>query len=146
MIILKVEVFSQKQNLNFFERQAFASFKHGFFQVWGKHFPQTWKKPCLKLAKACLSTKFKFCFWENHSTYKNIFVVSKLPLVLLFLSISLCFPVWKTLNSPFPDNVKLDYNFRHKCVLIMKQAMEITIAIQYNPRLIHYERYTIHAV
>ena len=25
---------------------------------WGKHFPQTWKKPCLKLAKACLLTKF----------------------------------------------------------------------------------------
>ena len=30
---MKVEVFSQKQNLNFVERQAFASFKHGFFQV-----------------------------------------------------------------------------------------------------------------
>ena len=30
---MKVEVFSQKQNLNFVERQAFTSFKHGFFQV-----------------------------------------------------------------------------------------------------------------
>ena len=30
---MKVEVFSQKQNLNFVERQAFASFKHGFFQA-----------------------------------------------------------------------------------------------------------------
>ena len=29
---------------------------------WGKHFPQTWKKPCLKLAKACLSTKFSSVF------------------------------------------------------------------------------------
>ena len=31
--VMKVEVFSQKQNLNFVKRQAFASFKHGFFQV-----------------------------------------------------------------------------------------------------------------
>ena len=30
---MKVELFSQKQNLNFVERQAVASFKHGFFQV-----------------------------------------------------------------------------------------------------------------
>ena len=34
--MLKVGRFSQKQNLNFVERQAFASFKHDFFQVWGK--------------------------------------------------------------------------------------------------------------
>ena len=32
--IMKVWRFSQKQNLNIVERQAFTSFKHGFFQVW----------------------------------------------------------------------------------------------------------------
>ena len=31
--VMKVKGFSQKQNLNFDERQAFASFNHGFFQV-----------------------------------------------------------------------------------------------------------------
>ena len=35
--MVKVWRFSQKQNLNFVERQAFVSFKHGFFQVWGKY-------------------------------------------------------------------------------------------------------------
>ena len=35
-MVMKVWRFSQKQNLNFVGRQAFACFKHGFFQVWGK--------------------------------------------------------------------------------------------------------------
>ena len=43
--LMKVEVFSQKQNLNFVERQAFACFKHGFFQVWGKCLPQSFPTP-----------------------------------------------------------------------------------------------------
>ena len=59
---------------------------------WGKHFPQTWKKPCLKLAKACLSTKFKFCFWENTSTLivlnrmRNIHTKYKCVFVCVFAS------------------------------------------------------------
>ena len=32
-VVMKVGRFSHKQNLNFVERQAFASFKHGFFQA-----------------------------------------------------------------------------------------------------------------
>ena len=34
-----------KTELNFVERQAFASFKHGFFQVWGKCLPQSFPTP-----------------------------------------------------------------------------------------------------
>ena len=30
-----------------------------------QHFPQTWKKPWQNLAKACLTAKLLFCFWEN---------------------------------------------------------------------------------
>ena len=34
-----------KTELNFVERQAFTSFKHGFFQVWGKCLPQSFPTP-----------------------------------------------------------------------------------------------------
>ena len=34
-----------KTELKFVERQAFASFKHGFFQVWGKCLPQSFPTP-----------------------------------------------------------------------------------------------------
>ena len=34
-----------KTELKFVERQAFTSFKHGFFQVWGKCLPQSFPTP-----------------------------------------------------------------------------------------------------
>ena len=88
--IMNVWRFSQKQNLNFVERQAFASFKHGFFQVWGKMFT-----PIISNTKWChsvgLSCNFirtcLFCFdWQMLLplfVYQNLADV--IPFVCLWL-------------------------------------------------------------
>ena len=60
---MKVWRFSQKQNLNFVSRQAFTSFKHGFFQVWGKCLPQSFPTPIGVTVLECPAILFgHICF------------------------------------------------------------------------------------
>ena len=61
--LMKVWRFSQKQNLNFVSRQAFASFKYGFFQVWGKCLLQSFPTPIGVTVLECPAILFgHICF------------------------------------------------------------------------------------
>ena len=66
---------------------------------WQKHFPQTWKKPCLKLAKACLQSK-------NNSVSEKIQLIYKVAMFLRLycvwqivsqLSLHVAIDIWQML-------------------------------------------------